>query len=231
MKITVQDIERKFDRFNQEIFWGKLPPVPIELSRAKSFLGMCCCQKHKNFFGKEEKYNFKLRFSTQIDLSEQEFEDTLIHEMIHYYIGINRLKDTAPHGKIFRHLMQSINEQYGRHITISHKLSEEQMQQLSPPDKRSRIVAVVCLRDLRKGIKILPNIPEKIFGYCTALSKHRDIQSVSLYKSDNIFFHRFPRSCTTKIHLLSSEEITKNIVGAKPLFCDGLKVWQAPKLD
>ena len=39
MKATIPYIERKFEEFNQQMFAGKLPKLPIELSDAKTFLG------------------------------------------------------------------------------------------------------------------------------------------------------------------------------------------------
>lgn len=67
--------------------------------------------------------------NTRIELSEDEIEDTIIHEMIHYYIGYNQLEDTSAHGAIFQQVMNAINEKYGRHLSISHKSSKSQKEQ------------------------------------------------------------------------------------------------------
>lgn len=40
MNITVSYIEQKFEEFNQQMFAGKLPMLPICLSDAKTFLGV-----------------------------------------------------------------------------------------------------------------------------------------------------------------------------------------------
>ena len=130
MKPTIQYIQQKVDEFNRQMFDGKLSPVPVSLSNAKTYLGLCVYKRRRKFFGGVEKYDFRLRFSTRIDLPENEVEDTIIHELIHYYIGVNNLKDSSAHGKLFRSIMCSINKKFGRRLTISHKCTSEQREQL-----------------------------------------------------------------------------------------------------
>ena len=119
MIATISYVERKFAEFNRQMFAGQLPKLPIELSDAKTFLGKCVYRKRVKPNGKTENYDFRLRINTRIDLPEHEVEDTIIHEMIHYFIGWKQLEDTSSHGTIFRHIMNSINEKYGRHIRPS----------------------------------------------------------------------------------------------------------------
>lgn len=126
MIATIPYIEEKYREFNDLIFEGNLPPVAIQLSRARTFLGMLSSKRKRNWWGKVEHYDFKLKISRYWDLPEREMEDTIIHEMIHYYIAVNKLKDTSSHGKIFRQMMTDINHRFGRNITISYRLSAEQ---------------------------------------------------------------------------------------------------------
>lgn len=72
MEITIPYLQRKFEEYNQLIFGGKLPMPPIRLSKAKSFVGACTYQKRKGLLGKTTNYNFTLRFSTRIELTEAE---------------------------------------------------------------------------------------------------------------------------------------------------------------
>ena len=72
---------------------------------------------------KEEHYDFRLRINTRIDLPEEEIEDTIIHEMIHYFIEVNKMEDSSAHGPLFLHMMNTINEKFGRHLTVSRKAS------------------------------------------------------------------------------------------------------------
>lgn len=49
-----------------------------------------------HFFGNVVRYeNYCIRISTAFDLSERELEDVGIHEMVHYYIAVNNIRDTS----------------------------------------------------------------------------------------------------------------------------------------
>ena len=74
--------------------------------------------------------DFILRINTRADLPEELVEDTILHEMIHYFIAVNQLHDTRTHGQIFRREMKRINEMGGRHISISYRPNSEQLAQL-----------------------------------------------------------------------------------------------------
>ena len=114
MEITEKLVREKFEFFNRQIFGGKLPMPRIGLSRARTFLGACTFKTRRGLLGKKTRYDFAIRISTMFDMSETEFEDTLIHEMIHYYIGVNQIEDTSAHGQKFRSMMADINSRFCR---------------------------------------------------------------------------------------------------------------------
>ena len=60
--------------------------------------------------------------------------------MIHYFIAVNQLRDTSSHGRLFRREMARINADGNRHITISYRLSKEQLLELYP-EKKEQIEA------------------------------------------------------------------------------------------
>lgn len=163
------------------MFAGQLPKLPIELSDAKSFLGVCVYRKRKTEEGKIECYDFKLRINTRVDLPEAEVEDIIIHEMIHYFIRFNNIEDSSSHGQVFKHIMNTINEKFGRNLTISHKASKEEKEQLYDTRRRWHVVAVVNFKNGRTGIKVLPRIHSKIIDFCNLLTKEISIVSYRLY--------------------------------------------------
>lgn len=221
MKATVPYIEAKFEEFNRTMFEGKLPKIPVELSDAKTFLGQCVYKKRRNPAGKTELYDFRLRINTRVDLPKREVEDTIIHEMIHYYIGYNKLEDDSAHGPLFIGIMNEINRKFGRHLTVSHKSTKEQREQLQ--DKRSRyhVIAVVTFIDGRTGIKVLPRVLRSILYYYNNVLADRGIASIQLYMSNNVFFNRYPNSSALKVHFLEADEISKQLEGAEKMACDG----------
>ena len=153
---TIPYIQSRFDDFNARFFGGALPPVPIRLSHAKGFLGKLTFTRRKQgLFGQYRNENFVLRINTRIDLPEPLIEDTILHEMIHYYIAVNQLRDTSSHGRLFRREMARINADGNRHITISYRLSKEQLLELYP-EKKEQIEAYF-LRKSKKSSTFAQN--------------------------------------------------------------------------
>ena len=218
-KVTIPYVEQKFEEFNQLMFAGELPKLPIELSDAKTFLGMCVYKRRRTLWGRTEYYGFKLRINTRIDLPEAEVEDIIIHEMIHYYIGYNKIVDTSAHGQVFRQMMNTINERYGRHIRISHKPNKEQKEQLYGTKQRWRVVAYVTFKDGQTGVKVLPKIKDKIANYYCVVSRESRVESVKLYMTNNPYFNRYPNSSALRVHYIDKAEAEKQLEGAERISC------------
>ena len=124
MQPTVDYIQSRFDEYNTRYFGGTLPPIPIKLSHARTFLGKVTFVRHRTWlFGSVRNEKFVLRINTRFDLPEELIEDTILHEMIHYYIAVNQIRDTSAHGRLFRREMKRINAEGNRHITISYRMS------------------------------------------------------------------------------------------------------------
>ena len=45
--------------------------------------------------------------------------------MVHYYIHFHQIKDTSAHGKVFRSLVDQLNNEYGWEVTITEKAAME----------------------------------------------------------------------------------------------------------
>ena len=224
MKATIPYVEKKFEEFNQLIFDGKLPKLPIELSDAKTFLGLCVYKKRRTLLGKVVCYDFKLRINTRIDLDEAEVEDIIIHEMIHYYIGYNRIVDTSAHGRVFREMMKGINERFGRHIKVSHKPTPKQKEQLYGSKERWHMVALIVFKDGRTGIKVLPRIASKIVNYYNVVGRESTIERIELYMTNDTYFNRYPNSSALRVHAIDRAEAERHLEGAERWVCDGTKL-------
>ena len=144
-------------------------------------------------------------------------EDIIIHEMIHYYIGYNKIVDTSAHGRVFRQMMNTINERYGRHIRISHKPNMEQREQLYGTKERWRVVALVTFKDGQTGIKVLPRMASKVQHYYQVVSRESSVVSVELYMTNNSFFNRYPSSSALRVHYIDRTEAEKQLEGAEKL--------------
>lgn len=217
MRPTLPYIQQKFDEFNRLCFDGKLPPITIVLSNARTYLGVCAYKTKRNFLGRKTHYDFRLRISTRFDLPEDVIEDTILHEMIHYHIAYNHLKDSTTHGPLFRQMMQDFNSRFGRHITISHRLTEAQRTEAADTRRKLHVVAVVRFKDGRVGLKCIPRIRERIADYCTQVKRVPEVEDVALYLTDNVFFNRFPTSAALRVHFIDEAELAAQLEGATPL--------------
>lgn len=211
MKATVAYIKEKFDEFNRQMFGGELPPLPIKLSKARSYLGMLAFRKQWRLLKGYEFSDFRLRISTFLDLSEEELEDTIIHEMIHYYIAVRKMKDSSAHGKLFKEMMNDINTRYGRHVTVTHKATKEQREQAQDTRQRWHVVALVEFRDGRCGVKVLPRIKERIEYYYRNVTANSRVKAVSLYMSKDPYFNRFPTSSALNVVYADREEVLAHV--------------------
>ncbi len=221
MRATIPYIEQRFEEFNRLCFSGKLPRIPIELSNAKTFIGMCVYKKRRTLFGKMEYYDFRLRINTRIDLPEKEVEDTILHEMIHYYIALNRIPDTSAHGRTFKHLMTTINENFGRNIRVSHRITADQREQAYDNRERYHVIAVVAFTDGRTGFKVLPRVQRSILTYYNRVGQVKNVESVALYMSKNVFFNRYPNSGTLSVHYIDRPVVMQHLEDANEIECDG----------
>lgn len=224
MKATVSFLQQRFATFNELIFEGKLPLLPIELSNARTFMGKCEFKKRRKLWGKTECYDYKIRISTRYDLPEQELDDVLIHEMIHYYIAWNGIKDSSAHGKVFRKWMTAINAIHHRNITISHRTTASQREQAVAEQPRYRVVAVVSFNDGRIGIKVLPRVLPSILNYYNKVLTSKEVQRISLFMTNNAFFGHYPCSSALKVYFIAHEELARHLQGAEHMACDGKRI-------
>lgn len=117
MIVTIEWMEEWFQRFDQVYFGDKLPMPEMGLTRAKTQLGQLSF-KQMTRWGKNKRYDFKLSMSTYYDMTDKQAKSVLLHEMIHYIIGYTGLKDTSPHGIVFRGMMDNLNRKYGWEIQV-----------------------------------------------------------------------------------------------------------------
>lgn len=217
--IATQDyVERKFREFNELIFNSTLPPLPVRLSKARTFLGQLRYRRKRKFFGGWKYDSFQLVISNRRDMDESLLEDTIIHEMIHYSILSSQLQDTSAHGKIFRGMMHDINTRYGRNISISHTPTAEE----KDIEKRKHFICVSHFTDGRVGITLAAK--SRLFLLWDAMSCIPQVEQCKWYLSTDPFFNRFRRSITPKVYRVDREELALHLGDALPLEREGKSI-------
>lgn len=207
MRPDLQYIKYKFDYYNKLCFDGKLPVPPLRLNTRRGALGLT---RH---------YDKSIEISVRLDLPEEEYIDTLVHEMIHYYILVNNIEDDGAHGTVFRSIMQEISNKYGIKITIEFDPSEEeQIKRLT----HTRIVCISELEDGQTGLTVVAR--NKIFEVWEGMLTLPEVINTTWYVSNRAIFEGFPVALSPRYVIVESEKISHYLTGAKQLVNDGKRI-------
>lgn len=199
-------MEEWFKRFDQEYFGGKLPLPELGLTRAKTRLGQLAF-KRSSRWGRTKLYDFKLSMSTYYDMTDKQAKSVLLHEMIHYIIGYTGLKDTAPHGVVFRGMMDNLNRKHGWDIRVmtstkGWKVSEKVEARKKAAGPQIYLILAVELKDGKHFLsRVSPRFARSLERQ---LLKAKEVSSYSWYTTQESYFEDFPQ-----VRSLRGRRITK----------------------
>lgn len=206
MIVTIDWMEEWFKRFDQEYFGGKLPLPELALTRAKTRLGQLAF-KRASRWGRTKLYDFKLSMSTYYDMTEQQAKSVLLHEMIHYIIGYTGLKDTSPHGVVFRGMMDNLNRKYGWDIRVmtstkGWKVSEQVAEKKKAKGAQTYLMLAIELKDGKFYLsRVNPGFARRIEKQ---LPMVRELRSHRWYTTQESYFEDYPQ-----VRSLRGRRITK----------------------
>ena len=207
MIVTIDWMEEWFKRFDQEYFGGKLPLPELSLTRAKTRLGQLAF-KRASRWGRTKLYDFKLSMSTYYDMTEQQAKSVLLHEMIHYIIGYTGLKDTAPHGVVFRGMMDNLNRKYGWDIRVmtstkGWKVSERVAEKKKAKGPQTYLMLAIELKDGKFYLsRVNPGFARRIEKQLPMVC---ELRSHRWYTTQESYFEDYPQ-----VRSLRGRRITKN---------------------
>lgn len=199
-------MEEWFKRFDQEYFGGKLPLPELGLTRAKTRLGQLAF-KRSSRWGRTKLYDFKLSMSTYYDMTDKQAKSVLLHEMIHYIIGYTGLKDTAPHGVVFRGMMDNLNRKHGWDIRVmtstkGWKVSEKVEARKKAAGPQTYLILAVELKDGKHFLsRVSPRFARSLERQ---LLKAKEVSSYGWYTTQESYFEDFPQ-----VRSLRGRRITK----------------------
>ena len=206
MIVTIDWMEEWFKRFDQEYFGGKLPLPELALTRVKTRLGQLAF-KRASRWGRTKLYDFKLSMSTYYDMTEQQAKSVLLHEMIHYIIGYTGLKDTSPHGVVFRGMMGNLNRKYGWDIRVmtstkGWKVSEQVAEKKKAKGPQTYLMLAIELKDGKFYLsRVNPGFARRIEKQ---LPMVRELRSHRWYTTQESYFEDYPQ-----VRSLRGRRITK----------------------
>ena len=206
MRPTVPYLLQRFTHFNNLCFKGMLRPLPIRLNNSVRTAGKM----------RTKAKQYSIEISTRLDLPAEEYDRTLVHEMIHYFIASNGMKDDAPHGRLFRAKMEELNQQYGLGITI--RFTPEQ-EMLSQSTSVRRIICVMQLCDGRTGLAVVAR--SRVFQLWNAYLSDPRIEYMQWYSSNCAFFQQFRTLRTAGYYIVDDEVVRGYLEGAIELVREG----------
>lgn len=210
-------VKAKFKEYNELMFEGELKPLRFKLSNARTFLGQVCFMRDKNEDGTWHYSGFEFKISTKMDLAENIVEDTIIHEMIHYWILSNQMQDNAPHGDLFIAKMKEINMKYNRNISVSHTTTKEEQE--TDTEVRQHLICVSRLRNGQRGVTIATKT--SLFRLWDEMPKFPNMAELKWVVSTDPYFNRFRRSTTPGIYRVPADELEEHLKDAKELVRQG----------
>lgn len=100
MELTIKYMEEKFDLYNEKYFYGLLKKPFFTIKNTARQLG---CMNWKNGI-------YTISISKYYERNEFQYDNTLIHEMIHLYIRQQNIPDNGSHGRRFKAECARINK-------------------------------------------------------------------------------------------------------------------------
>lgn len=208
MSITSDFLRQRYAEFNRRMFDSKLPSnISFGISKAKTYAGITSFQKTNFFAGRTSFHNVSIRVSVLYEHTEQEYEDILLHEMIHVHALVTgaHFKETA-HGNFFQREMNRINRDFGRNISVSEHISSEQKAKIAEKEVQSYFILFSNSRFTRGLIKIPGTQLFKVYRDRKGLEN--DLGKLTFYTTFSTLLNSFRRSTPPhfNIHNLSDED-------------------------
>lgn len=205
MNLTIDHLRRRFALFNGLYFGGRLPEPEFGLSRARTLLGRFSCRyERRSLFGRRRATDFAIRVSTFYELTERDCDNILLHEMIHLYIAAGGLRDTSPHGSLFRREMQRLNAA-GWSIGVTTNTRSMPVAERSA--RKPRIVLVMSLDDGRWLVSV---VGRGSMRRLDALARRVPaVTGHAWYVSADPYFARFPMARSLRGRAVTAAEMER----------------------
>ncbi len=172
------------------------PVVFIVRKRSKTYDGLFC-RRWVNIDGKQKLQDSIIIYQQYPDLTKQEIDDTLVHEMIHQYIYQNGIKDSNVHGNVFKELMGRINESFPNELNL--RVSGGIKERRGMGDTLHKLIILYRESGVCLCCKVNPN---KIDMFMSRIKEHKDewkINKYELCESNDCYFDALT-ACTRRLH-------------------------------
>ena len=196
MQIDITWLRSNFRHFNKQYFDGRLPEPRFYIGRSRTQLGSLSYKRGlmwgRQLFGQGNPTNaFTLTLSNFYDQTEYQFRNVLLHEMIHLSIAASGVKDSSPHGVVFRGLMHRLNSM-GWNIQVMTKM-EGTKKAYAGSENIIRQYLVLAI-EMTSGKRFLSSVNPRFARQINARLKNvREISDWQWYTTDNRWFEDMPK--------------------------------------
>lgn len=224
MQIDIIWLRNNFRQFNKQYFDGALPEPRFYIGRSRTRLGSLSYKrglviKRSMFHFRKESVGtanaFTLTLSNYYDQTEYQFRNVLLHEMIHLSIASSGLKDTSPHGIIFRGIMSRLNRD-GWNISVT-----TPMQNTKKAYTGSSTVIqnyLVLAIEMADGTYFLSSVNPKFAKMLNRrLRLVRDVKHYSWYTTSDRWFENMPKVRSLRGRKVGMETYLKKTASMKSL--------------
>lgn len=206
-------LHASFDTFNRLYFNNALPCPRLSLSQSRTRLGSMSC-KHKLTWKGYRPCRYAIHVSTYYNQTERQYQNVLLHEMIHYYIAYKGIVDTSPHGKVFRQMMKNLNEKYGWEISVSSRMSEAKpasVQSSATP----RLILLLEVQGRGHFVSVVN--PKYVAALEHELQRLSEVKQHAWYQSTDAYFDSFPVVRSLRGRRITAETRNELIAKLTPL--------------
>jgi hypothetical protein len=210
MELTVAYLEEQFALFNQQYFNNELPQPRLVVSNSRTQLGRFCLQRIGSWpFGLRKRDSYTIRVSAYYDVEEKDYQNILLHEMIHYYIAYKHIHDTSSHGAEFERIMNWLNKEHGWNIT---KMAQTKGWTVAARNKKTRSRHVLALQ-ARDGKCYMSVVHPKYIQYVeNQLKRIPEITQHEWFVSSSDTFANYSQTRSLRARRLSKDEYERNLM-------------------
>lgn len=133
--------------------------------------------------------------------SELKIDSVIVHEMIHQYIAVARLRDSSSHGRLFRSFMETLNRRFAGEIDLH--VSTRAEIPVTPATRRknseSHLLAIVADDRVFYCCRVMNSAFVTIDKLLKRLKSRGQISRFGWYASGDERFDRLS-GCRTRLH-------------------------------
>ncbi len=212
MQIDIQWMGQNFKLFNHRYFDDLLPVPRFRVGRSRTRLGSLSFKRNART-GQMMADTLALHLSNYYDQTEQQFQSVLLHEMIHLSIACSGIRDTSPHGIVFRGMMDRLNRDGWNIQVMTHTQDINKPAEAKAATARQYLVLAI---EMNNGSRFLSAVNPRFARKLNLDLRHvRDIARYGWYITTDRWFEDMPQVRSLRGRRVTAEVYQEKIQSMK----------------